>query len=278
MTESTVGLAALRPQFRVDVSRGEVAASESHGVAIDATVVAVLRGAYCVEIAGAAHSVAEGSMALIDSGLAFRVNGEGDRITMTMSQSLLSEAVVRHGRQERGPVVFSKPVCTVHEALAASIRRLVLELASHGERRGEALDLVMALVAFDIVGPYSTTDRMERLERSRAGLVDRRLRRSVEFMHDNFHRELSLTEIAEAAYLSEFHFARLFKRITGVTPHTYLAGLRIEQARRLLAATDRSISDVAASVGYQSASHFGKVFRQATGFPPREYRELSRRG
>ncbi|MBK6313139.1 MAG: helix-turn-helix transcriptional regulator [Blastocatellia bacterium] len=277
MSESTEGLAALRPQFRVELSRAVVDGSEAV-VAVDATVVAVLVGAFTVGIAGVDREVSAGYMALIDSGTAFSLSGSGERLTLTMSQPWLGEAAARLGREGRGPVIFSHAVAPIDDALAPTIRRLVVELGRSGEGRNEAIELVMALAALDIVGPHATSDRLERLERSRAGLVDRRLRRSIEFMHDNFDRELALAEIAEAAYLSEFHFARLFKRITGVTPHAYLAGLRVEHARRLLSTTDRSIADIGAGVGYQSASHFGKVFRQTTGFTPTEYRDLARRG
>lgn len=274
MAESTDGLAALRPEFRIELSRTGVSGGESE-VAVEATVVAVLAGVFDVNVGGVKHQVGAGAMALVDSGVAFRVEGNGERLTLSLSQQLLGEALARMSREGRGPVRFSRTVAPIDEALDASLRRLIVELSKGGADRDASLDLVTALVVFDIVGPHSKSDRLDRLERSRAGLVDRRLRRSIEFMHDNFDRELALGEIAEAAYLSEFHFARLFKRITGVTPHAYLAGLRIEHARRLLATTDRSIADIGSSVGYQSASHFGKVFRQATGFTPTEYRDLA---
>jgi AraC family transcriptional regulator len=118
--------------------------------------------------------------------------------------------------------------------------------------------------------------RSDEIELSRAGMVDRRLRRAAEFMHDNCGRELKLAEIAAAAYLSEYHFARLFKKLMGVTPLGFLAGLRIERARRLLAETDRSIVEIGAEVGYPSQSHFTKVFREATGLTPKAFRDAAR--
>jgi AraC-like DNA-binding protein len=119
---------------------------------------------------------------------------------------------------------------------------------------------------------HINVQRSDEIELSRAGIVDRRLRRSIEFMHDNCGRELSLSEIAAIAYLSEFHFARLFKKLSGMTPHTYLALIRIERARRLLAETDLPIIEVGAQVGYASQSHFTKIFREATGLTPRAFR------
>ena len=95
-------------------------------------------------------------------------------------------------------------------------------------------------------------------------------------MHDNFGRELALEEIASAAYLSEYHFARLFKQIAGVTPHVYLANLRLERARKLLVETVLPISEIAAMVGYQSQSHFSKMFKSVAGVTPRAYREAAK--
>ena len=92
-------------------------------------------------------------------------------------------------------------------------------------------------------------------------------------MHAQLERELPLEELAAAAYLSPFHFSRLFKKVTGASPHAYLAALRIERAQRLLATTDLSITEISTRVGYASSSHFGKAFRQANGLTPRAFRE-----
>jgi AraC family transcriptional regulator len=119
---------------------------------------------------------------------------------------------------------------------------------------------------------HSQIRRSDELELSRAGLVDRRIRRAVELMHANLDRDLPLEEIAAAAYLSPFHFSRLFKKLTGATPHAYLAGLRAARAQSLLADTDLSITEISARVGYASPSHFTKAFRLATGLTPRAFR------
>jgi AraC family transcriptional regulator len=91
-------------------------------------------------------------------------------------------------------------------------------------------------------------------------------------MHAHMDRELPLEELAAAAYLSPFHFARLFKKLTGASPHAYLASLRIERAKSLLAATDLSITEITQRVGHATSSHFAKAFRQATGLTPRAFR------
>lgn len=119
---------------------------------------------------------------------------------------------------------------------------------------------------------YANMRRSHDLELSRAGLVDRRIRRSVELMHAQLAAELSLKEIAAASYLSPFHFARVFKKLTGATPHAYLAAIRNARAQLLLANPELSVREIGALVGYASPSHFTKAFRQATGLTPRAFR------
>jgi AraC family transcriptional regulator len=135
--------------------------------------------------------------------------------------------------------------------------------------------IVAALVEqmlIQLLRRYASIRRTDELELSRAGLVDRRIRRAVELMHSHLAEELSLEDLAAAAYLSPFHFARLFKKLTGLPPHAYLAALRIERARLLLATTDLSITEISARVGYANSSHFGKAFRQFNGLTPRAFR------
>jgi AraC-like DNA-binding protein len=120
---------------------------------------------------------------------------------------------------------------------------------------------------------HSTTRRSDELELSRVGLVDRRIRRSVELMHAQLDQDLSLRSLAAASHLSPFHFSRLFKKLTGVTPHNYLAAIRATRAQSLLAGTDMSITEIASRVGYLSASHFTKAFRFSTGTTPSEFRK-----
>lgn len=151
-----------------------------------------------------------------------------------------------------------------------------------GAESGQEL-VVNALVEQTIVHllrRHADVRRADELELSRVGLVDRRVRRAVELMHAHLERDLPLEELAAAAYLSPFHFARLFKKVTGATPHAYLGALRISRAQTLLATTDLSVTETGARVGYSSSSHFTKAFRQATGLTPRAFRAalVSHRG
>jgi AraC family transcriptional regulator len=147
------------------------------------------------------------------------------------------------------------------------------ELAEDSAGREVVLAALVEHATVHLLRRHAHVRRSGEMELSRAGLVDRRIRRAVELMHAQLERDLPLEEVARAAHLSPFHFARLFKKLTGATPHAYLAQLRAERARALLAETDLSITEVAARVGYMSPSHFSKAFRQAAGLSPRAFRK-----
>ena len=109
-------------------------------------------------------------------------------------------------------------------------------------------------------------------ERAAGGVPECRLRRVTQYVQNNLHRELRLAELSSLVHMSPYHFARLFKRSTGVSPHRFLARRRIEQTRALLAAQTLPIAEIARSVGFRTPSHFTTTFRRVTGITPSVYR------
>ena len=98
------------------------------------------------------------------------------------------------------------------------LSRLVENVASEIQKSQsgwrEVLNSLVNQISIHMLRFHSNIERSDSIELSRVGMVDRRLRRAIEFMHDNCHRDLQLAEIAAAAYLSPFHFAHLFKSFT----------------------------------------------------------------
>ncbi|MCY1439187.1 Arabinose operon regulatory protein [compost metagenome] len=86
----------------------------------------------------------------------------------------------------------------------------------------------------------------------------------------------SLEELAAAVRLSPFHFARTFRRATGMPPHAWLKQQRLDQARALLKAGCEP-AGVAAQLGFADQSHLTRQFKQAYGVGPGEYRNACAR-
>jgi AraC family transcriptional regulator len=107
-----------------------------------------------------------------------------------------------------------------------------------------------------------------------ATLNSAQLWRSIEFIHDNLHRNLTLEEMAAVANMSKYHFAKSFGQTMGVAPHHYLVDLRVAKARKLLSRDNSmTLSDVANVVGYSDKSHFIAQFFKIVGTTPHHYRK-----
>ncbi len=104
------------------------------------------------------------------------------------------------------------------------------------------------------------------------GLSGKKLRRVLDFVDTNYASDLGLSELAAVTGMSTFHFAREFKRATGVTPHQYLIKLRIERAKELLSRSEMPLVDVGFTAGFSHQSHFTRLFRKLTGTTPQSYR------
>jgi len=186
---------------------------------------------------------------------------------------ILEHALAMRLVAPKSMVKFSGYVIDDDPRLHNLIATFATELIDEEPGKEFVIRALVEQVVVHLLRRHSTTRRSDELELSRVGLVDRRIRRSVELMHAQLDQDLSLKSLAAASYLSPFHFSRLFKKLTGVTPHNYLAAVRATRAQSLLATTDMSITEIGIRVGYLSASHFTKAFRFSTGTTPREFRK-----
>ena len=104
------------------------------------------------------------------------------------------------------------------------------------------------------------------------GLSPHRLRKVQGLIQAQLGCKLNLAALAEAACLSPYHFSRMFKYATGLSPHQYLYRARIAQARYLLIASELPIAEIARTVGFGRAGELSKCFRRSFGVTPQGYR------
>ena len=103
-----------------------------------------------------------------------------------------------------------------------------------------------------------------------------RLKRALAFIEAVLHEPITLADIAGAAGLSVFHFARCFKRETGLSPYRYLIARRLARAEALLSGSDDSITAIALNCGFASQQQFTTIFRRNAGLPPARWRRAGR--
>lgn len=147
-----------------------------------------------------------------------------------------------------------------------------LRLELYGERQPSPLfihSLAQAL-AIHLVRTYPAP---RNLARGANALQTYKLRRVIEAMKARLAEAFCLPYLAQIAGLSDYHFSRLFKRATGLSPSQYFIRLRMARARQLLLETDLSVIEIGMEVGYSSPGHFSQVFRREVGVTPRAYRQ-----
>jgi len=133
------------------------------------------------------------------------------------------------------------------------------------------LDSVEQAMAVTLVKGYAVRHRPVQIYRG--GLGSARLRKIKEFVDAKMEDDLSLDEMAQSVGLSTAHFARMFRKSTGQTPHQFVLRQRLERARAMLRAADSRVLDVAVACGFKTQQHFAQVFRDVWGVSPTEYRQ-----
>ena len=99
----------------------------------------------------------------------------------------------------------------------------------------------------------------------------RRIVQAKLFIDRNFEENINAENIADEASYSKFHFIRTFRSIYGRTPHQYLIHVRVEAAKKLLAA-GVSVTEACMAVGFESMGSFTVLFKRRTGVTPSEFR------
>ncbi len=96
--------------------------------------------------------------------------------------------------------------------------------------------------------------------------------KAVNFMQENIHNHVSLSEIASIAGLSVSRFSVLFREKTGVSPKEYHIGLKIQKACSYLSMTDLSVKEIAKELSFDDPYYFSRCFKQRMDVSPVHFR------
>lgn len=155
------------------------------------------------------------------------------------------------------------------------MRRLAeaaLEAIAHPHRAtGLLLDSILDAACINVLGQYAASDSTAKARPH--ALAPWQERRAKELM-DN-HLDVSMSDLAQQCGLSIAHFSRAFKGSTGMAPHRWQLGRRMQRAQALLSASTLSIVEIALECGFSSQSHFTAFFTESTGVSPGRWRRSS---
>src|ERR1700744_106803 len=113
-----------------------------------------------------------------------------------------------------------------------------------------------------------------KIRKYRSGLSSDRLSRVLDYIEEYLESDLSVTDLAEVACLSPYHFGKMFKRSMEQSVHQYVIARRIERAKTLLIPQTLSLAEIALAVGFRDQSQFTVAFRRQTGITPGAYARI----
>lgn len=154
---------------------------------------------------------------------------------------------------------------------AGQLDALVLQLALAAETFMRGTTLYKETMSRALAAQLVQTVRP--LVHAPARIEDNRLRRVIDYIHDNLSDDLALEELASLAAMSPFHFSRAFKSATGSSPLQYVIACRIDFAKVLLKTTKLTIAEVAHRCGYEDPGRFSQHFKRRIGARPSTFRD-----
>ena len=149
----------------------------------------------------------------------------------------------------------------------AMLREYYFKTVVLSEKQIEAMTELISLVGNYIVESETKLLFLESANEKNKILAARK------YIEQNYQRDITISDIAGAVYLSESYFSHQFKKEVGVSAVQYLNCYRIEKAKELLRTQTLNITEIAGSTGFQSLPHFNRIFRKFEKLPPRDFRK-----
>lgn len=162
----------------------------------------------------------------------------------------------------------SSPIYNAHnEELRAHLEQEMLFMSTHGD--APVLQLIGHLYLFMDALVRSSTPA----HNTSSKLQDIHIRTAIDYIEQNYARDLTIADIAHACELTPSYFGKIFKDATGKPPQQFLIEHRMAKAAELLKLTSLSIAEIGAEVGYQDQLHFSRSFKKVYGQSPRAWRK-----
>lgn len=216
-------------------------------------------------------TISTGSMivAPVDIACDYEKNGPVETLVVGLSRS----KVLSLSQQTSGRPVTNLGPCHDHfrdGVIQVLCERLWAEVVDENPYGELFIDQVIgSIIAALLVRSGGRREQQSQIR----GLPPRKLAQVTDYIMANLREKISLSELAAVAHLSEFHFARSFKRSTGLPPHQFVLNLRIERACGLIRGGELPLAQIAFEVGFSSQSHMARHFKRIFGSGPSSLRK-----
>lgn len=132
------------------------------------------------------------------------------------------------------------------------------------------------LQSFEMAKKYITDifyELMDRTDENKSAKYSFIISKCIDYIRNNYHKNISLTDVADSVQISKSYLSLLFKQETGINFSSFLANYRIEKSKKLLRESNYKIYEIAEKVGFDNPYYFSKVFKEVTGISCKEFKK-----
>ena len=195
-----------------------------------------------------------------------------DQTEHTLSEVSLGDFINFVSGRESGS--FIKLKVSQKNDIIVLLNRILKEQTSD-QLGSDLLNYLMLMELFVLISRALKAE-WENSIKNKSPKIKELMQSAIQFVHNNFEREISITDIAKYVFLSPSYFTRAFKENTGLSPMQYLLNIRIKRACELLQETDQKVGEIALSVGFSNQQRFNDMFKKQTNMTPMQYRNSSK--
>ncbi|MBM1172542.1 AraC family transcriptional regulator [Microvirga arabica] len=237
------------------------------------TIAAVLEGVFTYRSGTGRELLHPGALLLGNHGRCFECghdHSNGDRcISINYRPDFFAEIATSVAGSSR----FRFPTGMLPQKQMLALHLAGLETITHGMSLQSPEEIAITLAE----AVLSTVSDKPLAHREVAARDERRIAASIRYIEERYRDPLELSELADVAHMSKYHFLRTFRCVTGSTPYQYLLSVRMRQAAIALTVSPANIADVAYEMGFGDLSTFNERFRRVYCAGPSEFRAKNRR-
>ena len=153
------------------------------------------------------------------------------------------------------------------------IYSIIKEILSTYDKKDIAYELELKSMLFSLFAnlyKYNYVHK-ENTHNELTDYIQNKMKTVLNYVQENFNRDMSIEEIAKLCNFSEYHFMRFFKKHMNMTCVEYVNNVRLEKAVELFEQGNTSILEVSLSVGFHNLSYFHRAFKNKYGMTPRSF-------
>lgn len=225
----------------------------------------VRRGSFGCRTLGAEHELVAGAVMVGRSGQEYMATHQHHACGDECLSIKLSHELAEH--------LFPEEPACVPPLAELMVAGELLQAAAEGRS-----DVAVEEAALVFAGKVASVASRKRISSHASEADGRRAVEAALWLEENAAEPVGLEDDAREVHLSPFHFLRIFRSVTGVTPHQYLVRLRLRRAAKLLTERGMPVTEVALEVGFGDLSNFVRTFGRAAGVSPARFSKETARG